>query len=310
VTARLLPQAVAPTFTILAVGSGYPASSTTIPVTVTGGDFDAGVPGSAAANLTASSNAAGQITGILGTTGFGYRSQATLTIGGGGTGAVVRANFNTTMAPLFGTGVNSGTTLTSGGTGYVVPPTLEIRGYDFNGEYLEATAATEVLGGSVIDFSVPVTTFARITSAIITPQDRTNAFVDGTGDVAVSTSGGLTDQFGGNQIDLNVLGSGYNPAVPPTVTVRDLRGGGSGAVVLANTDATGFLDFLSIQSRGSAYSRSATANFPQSPEAFTFTIANDSNEPEDIRTKITVRPGLNRILDVHYGTGARSREID
>lgn len=310
--AKLLPDAVdaGNGFTILAAGSGYPASSITIPVTVTGGDFDSTVPGATAAALNASSNASGQITAITGTLGFGYRSQATISIGGGGTGAVVIANYSTFLAPLGGTGVNSGTTLTAGGSGYVIAPELEVRGYDYDGEYLEATATTTVSNGSVVSFSVPGTTFAKIISVVFLPEDRIQAFVDGFGDMSVNSSGGLTGYLGGTTIFLDDAGNGYNPTAPPTVTVRDLRGAGSGAVVLSNTNVGGYLDQLTIQSGGSGYSQSLYANFPIGAEAFSYSISNSSNNAEDIKTKITLRPGLARILDAHYGTGKQERKIE
>lgn len=310
VTAKLVATGIGATYTILAPGSGYPASSATIPVTVTGGDFDSSVPGAAAAALNATSNAAGQITALTGTTGLGYRSQPTLTIGGGGSGAVVVMHYASTVAPLGGTGANAGTTLTSGGTGYVVAPTFEVRGYDYAGEYLEATATATVSGGAVVSFNVPATTFARIISATFIPQERINAFVDGNGDIGVTSSGGITDGTGTNQITPDVFGAAYDPLQPPAVTVRDLRNAGSGAVVIANMDASGTIDFLSVQFKGSGYSQASYANFPLSPEPFQFSSTNDSNASDNIKSKITVRPGLTRIFDVHYGTGIRERKVE
>jgi len=81
-------------------------------------------------------------------------------------------------------------------------------------------------------------------------------------------------------------------------------------VVLSNTNVGGYLDQLTIQSGGSGYSQSLYANFPIGAEAFSYSISNSSNNAEDIKTKITLRPGLARILDAHYGTGKQERKIE
>ncbi|NJN40967.1 MAG: hypothetical protein HC811_00670 [Flammeovirgaceae bacterium] len=304
ISATLLPQSVGGSFTVLAPGGGYPVSSTSIPVTVNGGDFDSGVPGAAAAVLTANSNAAGQITSIGGTLGFGYRSQATLTIGGGGTGAIVRVNYSSSVASPFGSGTTSGTTITAGGSGYFIAPNVLFRGFDFNGQAVEGSATGELVsGGALVNFTSPGTTFAFLSGPPIiqpvNPATSTVSFYN------INNNGVLTGVF------LNSGGAGYNPGIPPVVTVRDLRTpGGTGAQIHASTSTAGTVDNFVVITGGSAYSTTSTANFPSSAESFLFTTENDGGDLEDNRTIIVLRPGVNRIISVHYGTGIRSRGVE
>lgn len=309
VTVSLLPQAIATSgFTVIASGSGYPVSSTTVPVTITGGDFDAAVTGSAAAVLAASTNASGQITAITGTLGSGYRSQATLTIGGGGSGAVVRVNYASTVANPFGTNAagTSGTTITAGGSGYDTAPTLVLRGYDLNGNYIEEAGATvTVANGAVVGLGMPATTFAKLLAAspaIFRPGSRVAAIADGAdftvnvlGEVSLPTPGVGVGLTGGAVAQ----GSGYSLATPPTVTVRGLRGG-TGATVGAELTTGGAINYLYLITRGSGYSTLANANFPISATAFS---------TSGVSLSTALRPGVTYTLNGYYGTGVRARGI-
>jgi hypothetical protein len=298
-TVKLVATSVAPGgFNVLSAGSGYTPNSTTIPVTVNGGDFDSTVPGATAASLTASSDANGRITGVTGTLGTGYRSQATLTIGGGGTGALVQVDYFSTVAPIGGTGAASGSTLTSGGSGYVVPPTVIFRGYDLN-EYVQFTAGTVINNGAVINFGV-TGFFSKAPTVAFEAELRTTAKA---GDVTV-VEGMIT------AVDIDEQGSAYNPLVAPGVVVRDLRGAGTGAQVVANMDESGIVDFFNVIARGSGYSLLSNANYPTAPEPFVFSTSNESGDVEKTETKIELRPGIKRILNVNFGTGIKAKGVE
>jgi len=310
---KLLPTSVTGGggFTILASGSGYPVSSATVPVTVNGGDFDAAVTGSTAAALLASTNSLGQITAITGTLGFGYRSQATLTIGGGGTGAVVRVNYASTVAPTFGTNAagTSGTSLTNGGTGYFAAPVLEVKGFDALGNAIEGTASSTVSGGSVVDFNVPGTAFAKLDVVSFRPVSRVNAIANlGTFTGGVNNSGEFTF-VGSAGVGINTAGAGYNPLVPPNVTVRALRGGTNAKIgAKMSTITPGAVDYLYVIDRGTGYysqlpSAATSANFPTGPVAFT---------PTGSATNGTTAllPGTSYVVFANYGTGIRTAGVE
>ncbi|MGB4971078.1 MAG: hypothetical protein WBO32_00375, partial [Cyclobacteriaceae bacterium] len=151
-------------FTTVAQGTGYTVSSNTIPVTVTA---VGGTP-TTAAILYATSNAGGQITGILGNGvdpdgvgplpasdyGAGYRGRSTLAIGGGGSGAIVIADFATTLSTI---------TLT-GGAGYALAPNMSVRGLDVNGNNVEANGSSTISGGVVVAIGAPGQSFQSISS--------------------------------------------------------------------------------------------------------------------------------------------------
>lgn len=298
-TVKLVATSVAPGgFIILSAGSGYTPSSTTIPVTVNGGDFDSTVPGATAAALTAVSDANGRITGIIGTLGTGYRSQGTLSIGGGGTGALVVVDYFSTVAPIGGSGAASGSVLSAGGSGYVVPPNVIFRGYDGN-EFVQFTAGTVISGGAVVNFGVNGF-FSKAPTVTFEPALRTTA----TAGAVTVVEGMITSVAIDNQ------GSAYNPLVAPTVTVRDLRGGGTGAQVIANMDESGIVDFFNVVARGSGYSLLGNANYPTAAEAFTFSTGNESGDVEKTETKIELKPGIKKILNVNYGTGIREKGVE
>ena len=289
---------VASGFTVVASGSGYPATSTTVPVTVVGGDFDAAITGATAANLTATTNALGQVTSITGTStlGTGYRSQATLTVGGGGTGAVIRVNYSSTVASTFGTNAagTSGTTITAGGSGYDQIPTLAIRGYDILGNYIESETSTVSIANGAVVAIAGSGTFAKLVAtspAVFRTPARTTAIAGATsanalGEVTTTSISGTT-------------GAGYSLATPPTVTVRALRTG-IGAAIGAAVATSGAISSLYIISRGSGYPTMANANYPT---ATGFSILGTA-------TGATLRPGVAYTVNAYYGTGTtRTRGV-
>ncbi len=301
ITARLLPTAVAigtgaTGFTVLASGSGYPANSTTIPVTITGGDFDNTVPGATAAVLTATSNALGVITSINGTLGNAYRSQATLTIGGGGAGAVVKVNYQSSVAPFFGTGTLS--TITSAGTNYAVAPNVIFTGFKYTGEQVNAVETAILNNGTVVNSSLPAQTFASAPTVVVIPQERDQPFGYG----SANNSGQLTS------ININSSGSGYNPLLPPAVTIRDLKGGGTGATAVAITNTSGSIQTLQLLTRGSGYNSFGNANFPSNYISFQtdgdYEKVNNSNV-----YAVKLIPGATKIINAYYGTGVHSQPL-
>lgn len=296
VNLRLLPQTVtgagaAPFFTVMAMGNGYPLGSVSVPVTVNGGDFDATVPGATAAVITANTNSIGQVTSInITNAGFGYRSRPTLTIGGGGSGAVVRLNWTSPIASH--TFANGASTITAGGSGYheANTPNILVTAQTSTGESTSFTVATSVSSGAVVGLTPGVETVSSITSAVVVSPTRTNAIA---GAATINSAGELASLAA-----LTDGGSGYANTPAPTVTVRSLRSGGSGALVIAEMNNNHTVSGLNIVSRGSGYSTLTNANFPTNAPGFTPASAS-----------ITINAGQERVLDAYYGVGKRTRDV-
>lgn len=303
----LAPQSVTAGngFTTVAGGSGYPASSN-IAVTVT----PVGGAPTTNAILYATSSPSGQITGILANGvdpdgagslpasdyGAGYRGRATLTIGGTGSGAIVVPNYASTLASITYTG----------GAGYVLAPSISVRGLDVNGNAVEDTGTTNINGGSVVAFAAPSQAFSSITSISFRAVNRTNATANVTTPVTVNTFGQITAVAG-----LATNGSGYNPNVAPLVTVRNLRTGGTGAIVIAEMSTTpGTVANLLVNDPGTGYT-AGQANFPASVIPFSIVTANglssgNAGTPTIINS---LRPGLTRTLNLYAGTGTKTRGV-
>jgi hypothetical protein len=292
VNLRLIPQSVLgfgnPVATVIAGGSGYTANSAAIPVTINGGSFDSTVPGATQATVFGMTNAFGQIIGLnVMTPGMGYRSQPTLTIGGGGSGAIVRLNWESPVASsLFLVGPS---TVTAGGSGYLedLPPSILMTGLNIEGEVTSITIGVDVVDGAVLGIEPDGSPISNITSAVVVSPIRDIASVDR---YILSAFGEL------ESVLVDGPGSGYADTPAPTITVRGLRGG-SGAMVTATVNdhiVTGF----NVVSRGSGYSRFANANFPTTAQIFSPNSAS-----------ITVTAGQERVLDAYYGTGRRLRDV-
>lgn len=289
---RLVPQSVlgfgSPAATVMAGGNGYPLASVSVPVTVNGGDFDATVPGATQAVITANTNALGQVTSLNVTTpGFGYRSRPTLTIGGGGSGAVVRLNWTSQIASH--TFANGPSTITAGGTGYLERsvPDIFVTGQNANGESNSFTFPAIVSGGVIVGITPGAGVLSNIASAMVVTPQRINALSNAN---TINAVGEIT------AVTLSDDGDGYADLPAPTVTVRALRGG-SGALIVAEV-IDHEISALNIVSRGSGYSSLANANFPTTAQAFAPNSAS-----------ITINAGQERILDAYYGTGRRTRDI-
>jgi hypothetical protein len=294
-------------FDIIAGGSGYPVSSNSIPVTVN----PVGSTPSTPAVLYAVSNASGQIINIsivdpdgagpllAGTIGAGYTGRATLSIGGGGTGAIVVPRYVSTL-----------NTLTyNGGAGYVVAPNLSVRGLDINGYAVEAQAFTNISNGTVVAFGAPGQPFSSITSVAFVSAERAKASI-ALADFTVNNLGQISL---GNNSGISAGGSGYNSATPPVVTVRSLRAGASGASVIAHMVGN-TVNNLVVVDRGTGYS-AEQANFPTQTVHFSIVTANGSlNNATPGGGEITIvnqlRPGIIRTLNLYAGTGVRTRGVE
>jgi hypothetical protein len=305
-TAALMPAAAminlvsGSGYEILASGSGYGANQTGIPVTVSGGAFDNTVTGATAAVITANADAQGRIVSLSGTLGFGYKGTVTLSVGGSGTGAIISPRFQSTITPLFGLPATLGgtrTTITAGGSGYVVPPTVIFVGFDVLGQQVVTSSNAVVNNGVIVSFDIPGTSFSAPPTITFQPQQRINAtaLVNGIN----TTTGSITGA------SFNNGGSGYNSLVPPTITVRDLRNTGAGAVIVAETSTSGSIVDIEIISGGTGYSTlgfsfSYYANYPTDFEGF-YTNYN---------SVLTLKPGETRNLNAHYGTGVHPRGLE
>lgn len=292
VNLRLFPQSVlgagAPPETVMAGGSGYPIGGINVPVTINGGDFDATVPGATQALVTANTNALGQVISLNVTTpGFGYRSCPTLTIGGGGSGAIVRLNWQSFIVDetfAFGPSI-----ITAGGSGYLQnsPPDIIVTGLNTEGEVTSFPITTTVAGGAVVGIN-PGPQISTITSAVVVSPTRVNALA--------GTVFGLNALGELASVNLDNAGNGYSDTPAPTVTVRGLRGG-SGAMVTAEV-GNHVVTQLNVVSRGSGYSQLVNANFPTTAQAFSPASA-----------LINLTAGQEKVLDTYYGTGRRLRDI-
>ncbi len=297
ITVRLTPQGAGGTlgtFAVINGGSGYGASLDNVPVTVTGGSFDAAVTGQAPAVLFASTNANGAITdiqtfgGVGGTLGFGYRSQPGVSVGGAGTGAIVRSNYQSTVQSSAANITSSGSVITSGGTGYLqdVPPTITITGFGNTGDQITGTIGATVSNGAVVAVGASGTQFASITSAIVVPATRTQALAG----VNVNNLGEISSTFN------NGTGNGYSPGASPAVTVRVLRGTGTGAVINALVVDNNITTYALVN-RGSGY-LDLEANFPD----FQIGFSGSLNQ--------VLHAGKTVVLDAYYGTGVRSQGVE
>ena len=303
-TAALMPAAAmidltpGSGYSILASGSGYGISQTGIPVVVSGGSFDGTVTGAVTAALTANSDAQGRIVSLSGTLGFGYKSPVTIAVGGTGAGAVIRPAFQSTVTPLFGLATTLGatkTTLTAGGTGYAIAPTVVLVGLNASGQQITEEVSATISNGSVVSFSTPVGSYASAPTITFRPVTRSNAtaYLNSIDE----SSGTITGVY------INNGGSGYNPSAPPAVTIRDLRNLGTGAAIAAQTASTGYISGLQIVSGGSAYSTlgysySYYANYPTSYHGFY-----SDNE------SLILRAGITQNVNAYYGTGVHARGL-
>jgi hypothetical protein len=294
-------------FQIMANGSGYAANSTTIPVTVSGGDYDADVTGASPADMTAETDAAGRVTNLIITNaGFGYRSRPTITVGGAGSGAVIVSNYVSLVAPLYGdlnddTGASSGTVLTSGGSGYVVPPKVLYKGITAAGFEETVESTTEILNGSVVDVVATVTGFRSAPTVEFQNIKRTQSFAIVTG----IFSGEITGA------GINNAGAGYNPLAPPAITFRDLKGNGANAIANLKVDLAGSLTLgVSIVSTGSGYSELMGANFPAGATPFSIKTAVSNGSVANPENFVQVKTGTTRTINAYYGTGTRERIVE
>jgi len=281
-------------FQILNPGAGYPASSNTIQVTVSGGNFDNSVTNATAASLSATSNANGEIVAITGTTGIGYRGMATLTISGGTISAVVQPNYASTIANLGATANPSdGSTINAGGSGYVSAPTARILGMGTAG-YVNVTTNTTLVQNAVasINFGAIANTFSIPPVVTFDAQ----SVVTATAKVNGISAGQITS--------FSVInpGQGYDPnGTAPQVTVNALAPAGGSGVIVNAVMAAGKLSSINVLYGGSGYANNNANNHGNYPNAFTpFT-----NSPN----VLYVTPNGSYVRDMYYGTGYRPTNI-
>ena len=251
-------------------GSGYstlPTVSFTPGFTAgTFATFSGGGGTGAAANVTVVGGAVTRIDII--SSGTGYTSAPTITITGGG------INATATASVLFG-GVVA-VNITNGGFGYTATPIVTVATGGGSGAKVEATIEGTVTGGAVTNpgvgyFDNPTITIDRgdggdgaEATAMVTAYVRHIEVTDGgayitTPRVEIQTDfvsqvvmvAGLGPYFPG-------LGSGYDVANPPTVTL--VGGGGFGATATANLDTVVFQN-ITITNGGSGYSGIALVSF-------------------------------------------------
>jgi hypothetical protein len=213
----------------------------------------------------------------------------------GGSGAIVVPNYVSTLASI---------TLANG-AGYVLAPTLSVRGLDINGNAVEDESSTTINGGAIVSFTTPGQLFASITSMSFRAVNRARATA--TGAVTVNTFGQITALPA-----LATNGSGYNPNVAPLVTVRNLRTGGSGAIVIAEMSANtpGSVANILLNDGGTGYTV-GVANFPIGTIPFSVVTANGLTGGNSATPTIltSLRPGLTRTLNLYAGTGTRTRGV-
>jgi hypothetical protein len=188
------------------------------------------------------------------------------------------------------------TTITAGGTGYALAPTVVYVGLGAAGQQITVEGTSVVSNGSVVSITPPGTAFASAPTITFRVAPRTNA---------TASLNSLNTSFGTiTGVIINDGGSGYNPSTPPAVTVRDLRNQGTGALIMAQTAAAGNISGLQIVNGGTGYSTlgisfSYYANYPTDYQGF-YT---------NYESKIHVRPGITQSVNAHYGTGVHARAI-
>ncbi len=204
-----------------------------------------------------------------------------------------------------------GVAVTNAGSGYTAPPTVTINGGS------GATAQAFLTGGSVISFNItsPGSDYAyppRVVIGRLFSGDGTGA-----AGTAVMAAGRLVG------INITNAGSGYTSA--PSVELEV----GGGAIAYANVDANGAITSITVANGGNGYTAAprvsifgtgngatATATVDANGRITGVTVTNGGSEYESGNTpsveepfssthsqKITTKPGLRYINDIHYGTG-------
>jgi hypothetical protein len=204
-----------------------------------------------------------------------------------------------------------GIIVTNAGSGYTSPPSITISAGS------GATAQAFLTGGSIISFSItspgsdyqyaPRVVIGRLFSG------------DGTG------ATGTAVMAGGRLVGITITNAGLGYTSAPSVELEV----GGGAIAYANVDSNGAIASVTVANGGSGYTSAprvrifgsgsgatATATVNANGQITGVSVTNGGSEYEAGNTpfdaepfsstqsiKITTKPGLRYINDVHYGTG-------
>jgi hypothetical protein len=174
-----------------------------------------------------------------------------------------------------------------------------VRGYNNAGSYIEEVIATIVnTAGEVVNIGTGATSFAKLLASEPVIFRAPARIVATYNSITANEIGELSN---GGAAVLSEDGSGYNPAAPPAVTIRSLRGG-SGASAVARVGANTSISAIDVVNRGSGYPTVANANFPTSATSFAVSgsIANGGS----------VSPGSSYNVNVYYGTGTHTVAVE
>lgn len=230
-------------------------------------------PGSARATGTAVIEN-GLLVGInLTNAGFGYYGAPSLEIVSG-SGALVEAQFSGEKI----TGFN----ITNGGDGYLAAPDVVITGGGGSG----ATATAVITNGRVTQINVTAQG-----GGYINPGDIDVTFLDPEG------AEGEAVVEDGEIVSISVTRGGFNYKVAPRVIIT------SGGVIdegnsatATSTVAAGSVTTVTVTNGGKGY---FGANRPNVEQEFSTSEALLDNI-------IDIKPGVTKILDLHYGTGQKT----
>jgi len=248
-------------------------------------------------------NGAGNVAGITGVPnyGYGYRQAPTLSTTYAGPGSLV-VSINNWTSPIASVGGPSntvgtlGSTITSGGSGYVVAPNVYYQiNASSNPQSFGSGLATISAGGVVTNIPTGGS-FSTPPTLLFTPQNVVNAAF-----TASNNSNGTIS------LNLNNGGSGYNPASLPTITITSLIAVQPTVIATATpvVSTGGVITGFFITNYGAGYSTCTNGNYPTGFKAFAGppSIANSS-------TTFNVSPGNTYAADVYYGTGYHSLNVN
>jgi len=282
-------------------------------VTVNGGGYNSHFTTpqpSVPASLTILVDNFGNASLSVGTYGYGYTSQPSFVVNYAGPNAVTLTfspyNLWSSSVAGFGTGSttfnngNYGSTITSGGSGYVVAPTVR---WIPQGNNVGTTNTAFTINGVVVDITIPG--FGNLTSlpnVVFEPQQSLNAIL---GAVTVNNDGSIPN----NAATVLFGGAGYSTipgSTPPTITFVSLIPGFSptSPIVDAQINGNGVFTGYTESWGGSGWPTQTNANTPTSFVGFTI-----GGNASGASLSFSVLPGNVYERDVYYGTGYHERGV-
>jgi hypothetical protein len=254
------------TVTITNPGSGYTGAPT---VTFSDPSLPTGTKATGSAIFDP---ATGSVIGIsISNPGSGYFAapSVTLSSGSGASGQAVFSGRSIT-----------GFTVTNPGANYTSAPRVKITGGGGTG----AQATAIIANGRVTGFNItnPGQGYTSSPSVeLIAGSGAQASIIIANGQVSA----------------INIVNGGSQYTGAPTIVINPLplSGPGGGATATATIDANGAITSVTITNPGTGY---IGGNIPSIAEPF-------SLNPSSINNKINVKPGLNYIRDIHYGTGKK-----